>query len=107
MKSKIYVIDKIRAKMDWVSGKSRNKIPYTTINGVHDNRIVDNPRDEITDGINWWTNGFWAAHESGKSNPICSTWHVIFADKKEKRPTSSSDKLLKVGLFSLNQKECW
>ncbi|NOU66158.1 glycosyl hydrolase family 88 [Paenibacillus sp. LMG 31461] len=65
------VIDKITTKMDWVSDKSRNKIPYTTINGTHDNRIEENPRGSITDGINWWTNGFWGGmmwlmyHETG------------------------------------------
>jgi len=65
------VIGKIAEKMSWVSEKSKNKIPYTTIDGTHDNRIVDNPRDTITDGINWWTNGFWGGmmwlmhHETG------------------------------------------
>ncbi|ACT00642.1 glycoside hydrolase family 88 protein [Paenibacillus sp. JDR-2] len=65
------VIDKIRTKMDWVSEKSRNKIPYTTINGTHDDRAVDNPSGYDTDGINWWTNGFWGGmmwlmhHETG------------------------------------------
>lgn len=31
--------------------KSKNKLPYTTVNGVHDNKAE-------TD-IAWWTNGFW------------------------------------------------
>lgn len=53
------VIGKITLKMDWVSEKSKHKIPYTTINGTHDNRIVDNPTGTETDEINWWTNGFW------------------------------------------------
>jgi unsaturated chondroitin disaccharide hydrolase len=65
------VIEKITAKMDWVSEKSRNKIPYTTINGTHDDRNTDNPTGTETDGINWWTNGFWGGmmwlmhHETG------------------------------------------
>jgi unsaturated chondroitin disaccharide hydrolase len=65
------VIEKITTKMDWVSEKSRNKIPYTTINGEHDNRSADNPTGTETDGINWWTNGFWGGmmwlmhHETG------------------------------------------
>ena len=48
-----------------------NKIPYTTINGTHDDRNVDNPTGTETDGINWWTNGFWGGmmwlmhHETG------------------------------------------
>jgi len=53
------IIDKLVAKMEWVSEKSKHKIPYTTINGTHDNRIEGNPTDPETDGINWWTNGFW------------------------------------------------
>ncbi|KRE29853.1 glycoside hydrolase family 88 protein [Paenibacillus sp. Soil522] len=65
------VIEKITTKMDWVSEKSRNKIPYTTINGTHDDRSIDNPTGTETDGINWWTNGFWGGmmwlmhHETG------------------------------------------
>lgn len=65
------VIGKITAKMDWVSEKSRNKIPYTTINGTHDDRNFDNPTGTETDEINWWTNGFWGGmlwlmhHETG------------------------------------------
>jgi len=27
---------RIIQKLDWVSEKSKNKIPYTTVNGVHD-----------------------------------------------------------------------
>jgi unsaturated chondroitin disaccharide hydrolase len=66
------VIDKLTIKMDWVSDKSRNKIPYTTIGGTHDDRSVDNPSGKIDNGINWWTNGFWGGmmwlmyHETGK-----------------------------------------
>lgn len=46
-------------KMDWVSEKSRNKIPYTTIDGTHDNRAVETMNSLFGDGIDWWTNGFW------------------------------------------------
>lgn len=51
-------IEKITAKMSWVSEKSAEKIPYTTDgNGVHtDKRVGDYGVD---DGIQWWTNGFW------------------------------------------------
>jgi len=47
------VWNKIDNKLSRVAVKSRNKIPYTTINGVHDNKLVDDPT--------WWTNGFWGA----------------------------------------------
>ncbi|MGC6177181.1 glycoside hydrolase family 88 protein [Lacrimispora sp. 38-1] len=51
-------IIQVMEKMEWVSEKSKNKIPYTTINGVHDDR---SQRDDYADddGINWWCNGFW------------------------------------------------
>ncbi|HZG88003.1 glycoside hydrolase family 88 protein [Paenibacillus sp.] len=53
------VIGKITAKMDWVSEKSKHKIPYTTVNGTHDNRPDKVPESDPADGICWWTNGFW------------------------------------------------
>ena len=42
---------KIDKKLSRTAVKSRNKIPYTTINGVHD--------DKSGDQVTWWTNGFW------------------------------------------------
>lgn len=40
------------AKLEKVSRRSAHKIPYTTVNGVHDDRSGP-------DQIGWWTNGFW------------------------------------------------
>ena len=66
------VIEKIKKKMEWVSEKSKDKIPYTTINGEHDNRADRNIIWNMDDGINWWTNGFWGGmmwlmyHETGE-----------------------------------------
>lgn len=51
-------ITQVMEKMEWVSEKSKNKIPYTTINGVHDDRSQRNNYAD-DDGINWWCNGFW------------------------------------------------
>lgn len=45
------VWEKVNNKLKKVAVKSKNKIPYTTINGVHDNRAEGD--------ISWWTNGFW------------------------------------------------
>ncbi|MCR8657559.1 glycoside hydrolase family 88 protein [Paenibacillus endoradicis] len=65
------VIEKIKEKMDWVSDKSKDKIPYTTLDGNYDDRSIDNPSGNVADGINWWTNGFWGGmmwlmfHETG------------------------------------------
>lgn len=42
--------DKIKTKMHTVAERSAHKVPYTTKNGVFDDR---------TDDISWWTNGFW------------------------------------------------
>lgn len=54
------VISKIRAKMDWVSEKNRDRIPYTTDeNGNYDDRGDTSKSWNIDDGLNWWTNGFW------------------------------------------------
>ncbi|MDD6214439.1 MAG: glycoside hydrolase family 88 protein [Firmicutes bacterium] len=41
---------KIIDKMNAVEKRSRDKIPYTSKNGVF---------DDHTDDITWWTNGFW------------------------------------------------
>lgn len=43
--------DKIDKKLKVVSEKSKNKIPYTTKNGIHN--------DMVQEDITWWTNGFW------------------------------------------------
>lgn len=45
------VSDKIRKKVSIVAARNRNKIPYTTVNGVFNDMSIDN--------ICWWTNGFW------------------------------------------------
>jgi len=39
-------------KMEKVAARSAKKIPYTTANGVHDDRSGE-------EDIAWWTNGFW------------------------------------------------
>ena len=42
---------KLDTKLSRVAVKSREKIPYTTFDGVHD--------DKQGSDITWWTNGFW------------------------------------------------
>jgi unsaturated chondroitin disaccharide hydrolase len=46
---------KLDAKLSKVTLRSRDKIPYTTENGVHNSCTGDGLK-----GISWWTNGFWA-----------------------------------------------
>lgn len=45
------VWEKAEKKLRTVSKRSYGKIPYTAIDGVHDDQSADN--------IIWWTNGFW------------------------------------------------
>lgn len=67
------VVRKINDKMEWVSEKSKSKIPYTTINGIHDDYNNSNREYRMNDGLNWWTNGFWGGmmwlmyHETGNN----------------------------------------
>lgn len=48
----IELLNQIEQKMENVSKRSAHKIPYTTKDGVHDDR--SHAKD-----ICWWTNGFW------------------------------------------------
>lgn len=69
------VISKVREKMEWVSEKNRNKIPYQTDkNGDYDDRSDTSKQWRIDDGLNWWTNGFWAG----------ILW-LLYQDTKEER----------------------
>lgn len=43
--------EKLDYKLSKVTLRSKEKLPYTTINGVHD--------DKKHTEIDWWTNGFW------------------------------------------------
>lgn len=53
-------IGKIREKIEWVSEKNRDRIPYTTDeNGNYDDRSDETKNWNIENGLNWWTNGFW------------------------------------------------
>lgn len=45
------VWNRLEKKLAEKAVKSRDKIPYTTVNGIHD--------DKSADHIDWWTNGFW------------------------------------------------
>ena len=43
--------DKLDKKLKVVSQRSKDKIPYTAMDGVHDDQMKTRP--------SWWTNGFW------------------------------------------------
>lgn len=54
------VICKIRKKMELVSSRNKDKIPYTTDeSGNYDDRSDASGKWRTDDGLNWWTNGFW------------------------------------------------
>ena len=54
-------LKKVREKIEWVAENNKHKIPYTTDEkGVYDNKADKEKDFRIDDGINWWTNGFWA-----------------------------------------------
>lgn len=42
---------KVDRKLSRTAVKSREKLPYTTVNGVHDTKTGHS--------VTWWTNGFW------------------------------------------------
>ena len=44
-------LDRVAHKLERVAERSKDKIPYTTLHGVHD--------DKSGEEIGWWTNGFW------------------------------------------------
>ena len=62
---------KFDEKLSKTAEKSRYKIPYTTINGVHDNRAEQD--------ILAWTNGFWGG----------LMWLMYIATKKEEYKTTA------------------
>jgi unsaturated chondroitin disaccharide hydrolase len=70
--------EKLDNKLSRTAVDSRYKIPYTTINGVHDDKKESN--------INWWTNGFWGG----------LMWLMYIATKKDcyKITAEESEKIL-------------
>lgn len=69
------VIDRIREKMEWVSEKNRDKIPYQTdADGNYDDRSDASRQWSVDNGLNWWTNGFWGG----------MLW-LLYQDTKEER----------------------
>ncbi|MNW27856.1 Unsaturated glucuronyl hydrolase [compost metagenome] len=80
------VLQRMTDKMDWVSDKSKDKIPYTTIQGEHDDRGTWNPSGTVDNGINWWTNGFWGGM-------LWQMYHVTGKEKYKEYANLLEDKL--------------
>lgn len=70
--------EKLDKKLSITAVKSRYKLPFTTINGVHDDKKESN--------ITWWTNGFWGG----------LMWLMYIATKKDcyKITALESEKIL-------------
>lgn len=64
------VWNKIEAKLSVTSVLSGKKIPYSTVNGIHDDCITSTTHHNI----DWWTNGFWPG----------MMWLMYDATKEEK-----------------------
>lgn len=45
--------------MAWVSVKTKDTIPYTTVEVTYDDRSGADKRFDVDNGICWWINGFW------------------------------------------------
>lgn len=64
---------KIKEKMRKVAVRSKDKIPYTTENGVHD--------DWTDKNVNWWTNGFWGG----------MMWQLYYATQEEQYKANAEE----------------
>lgn len=73
------VWEKLDTKLSRTAVKSRDKIPYTTVDGVHD--------DKQGERITWWTNGFWGGlmwlMYAGTKNEANKAEYKATADKAE------------------------
>ena len=52
--------EKILLKMQAVTARNSDKIPYISYDGIYENLADRSKTFNNDDGINWWTNGFWA-----------------------------------------------
>jgi unsaturated chondroitin disaccharide hydrolase len=78
------VSEKIREKVSIVADRNRNKIPYTTVEGLFNDMSVDN--------ICWWTNGFWGG----------MMWQMYHATKESKYQEIALDNEVKLDQNLMN-----
>lgn len=71
-------IDRIRKKMPVVAERSRDKIPYLTVDGIFDDWTEKN--------ILWWTNGFWGGM-------MWQMYHATGDERYREIAVSSEEKL--------------
>ena len=78
------ILVKVKEKMEWVSEKNKEKIPYTTDeNGNYDDRSNSGKNWNLDDGLNWWTNGFGGVSRSGNG------FHTGLCQSKEMKSPSN------------------
>ncbi len=79
--------EKIDRKLEVVSKRSSSKIPFKSIDGIHD--------DMAEKDINWWTNGFWPG----------LMWLMYFGTKKEgyRLTAERCEELLEKGLQNFSR----
>lgn len=81
------VYDKINNKLSVVAPRVKGKLPYTTSDGIYNNKLDSNP--------GWWTNGFWAG----------MMWLMYQATNNDvyKAAAEDSEKLLDVALYDFER----
>ncbi len=70
--------DKVNAKLSKAAIRSREKIPYSSQNGIHDDYSTP-------DKIDWWTNGFWGGMMWLMYNATGNEDYRITAEISEKK----------------------
>ena len=79
------VWEKIERKISVVSELSKNKIPFSSPDGLHDDMSGD-------DQIGWWTNGFWPG--------LMWLMYVATKDEKYKEVAEYGEKAMDKALFN-------
>ena len=76
-------IEKIIHKMEWVSEKNREKIPYTTDEQGNYDDLTSPETSKSGLSIDWWTNGFWGGILWQLYNYTENKEYAIIARKSE------------------------
>lgn len=77
-------LDQAVHKLSKVSTRSAEKIPYTTVGGIHDDRSWEQ--------IGWWTNGFWGG--------IMWQMYTLTGDERYRRIAEDNEKKLDANLMA-------
>ncbi len=75
--------EKLVKKLERTSVRSCEKLPYTVVNGVHNNEFPDRP--------DWWTNGFWGG--------LMWLMYAATGNDEFRKTAEKSEELLDIALF--------